>query len=79
MGDIWCVLGDFNVILCPAKMKGVRVGVQGSSIAESFEFDAFIQAVMVYLELPLVRKIFTKFHANGVSMSRIDRFLMSVG
>lgn len=74
---IWCVLGDFNSVLNRANKKGVSIVALNSALAESLEFEDFIEVIGL-MDLPLSGKRFTWFHSNGISMIRMDRILLSV-
>lgn len=73
-GVFW---GYFNAVICQAERKGVEVGEHGSSLVESLEFGAFIEEMRL-LDLPLLDRRFSRFYSNGVSMSRLDRVLISL-
>ncbi|KAK2407515.1 hypothetical protein QL285_043126 [Trifolium repens] len=72
----WCVLGDFNAVLHRNERKGVNFVAGSSSLAELTEFGEFV-AEMELVDLLVLGRRFTWFHPNGVSMSRIDRVLVS--
>jgi hypothetical protein len=76
-GDtLWCVLGDFNSVTDPIEMRGVA-SVDGVSHAlEMREFNQFMEE-MELMDVPLLGRQFTWFHPNGVTMSRLDRMLLS--
>lgn len=69
----WCILGDFNSIRCPGERKGVE-GFDRS--VEMNMFDDFISEAGL-LDLPLIGRKFTWYKADGLAMSRLDRFLIS--
>lgn len=58
LGDTWCVLGDFNAVICLAERKGVGVGTQVQPFTESPEFIVFIEAMNLE-ELPKLSRKFT--------------------
>jgi hypothetical protein len=74
-GGKWCVLGDFNAVLSPEDRRGVNAGT--SSNLEMRGFRSFLEDVDL-VDLPLLGRRFTWFHANGVAMSRIDRVWVSL-
>ncbi|KAK2356246.1 hypothetical protein QL285_093594 [Trifolium repens] len=77
-GDLWCVVGDFNSVREVEERRGVRDARETSSRAGIYDFNNFI-AGMELLELPLFGRSFTWTHPNGVSMSKLNRFLISEG
>jgi hypothetical protein len=72
----WCVMGDFNSVRDSDERRGVGQNHLGASSSEMVLFDAFINNLEM-VDLPLVGRNFTWFHPNGVSMSRLDRILIS--
>ncbi|GAU21183.1 hypothetical protein TSUD_11000 [Trifolium subterraneum] len=66
----WCVCGDFNSIRSDEERKG-RGGVVNFASFNSFIEDAALS------DLPLCGRQFTWYRGDGVSMSRLDRFLLS--
>ncbi|MCH84550.1 reverse transcriptase, partial [Trifolium medium] len=70
----WCVVGDFNAVCAPEERRGV--GEEVASNMEIRDFGAFIEDSEL-IDLSLLGRHFTWYHTNGVSMSRIDRFLVS--
>jgi hypothetical protein len=72
----WGLIGDFNATLNQEERRGVNAGVLSSARVEVAEFGDFVRD-MELIDLPLVGRNFTWFHPNGISMSRIDRFLVS--
>ncbi|GAU24549.1 hypothetical protein TSUD_148900 [Trifolium subterraneum] len=76
-GGRWCVVGDFNAVCRRDERMGVNSGDGGgSSLTEIGEFCKFIEELEL-VDLPLVGRRFTWYHANGRAMSRIDRILIS--
>jgi hypothetical protein len=76
-GDgLWCVVGDFNSVRNVTERKGVRSLSQDSRTLEMREFDDFLESLEL-VDLPLVGRKYTWFHPNGISMSRLDRVLIS--
>ena len=69
----WCVCGDFNSIRSFAERKS---RVVSSFIEDYSHFNLFIDSNILF-NLPLCGKNFTWFIGDGVSMSRLDRFLLS--
>ncbi|GKV49692.1 hypothetical protein SLEP1_g56430 [Rubroshorea leprosula] len=70
-GGNWCLMGDFNSI----KNEEERVGRSGSR-CEIRNFADFIREAGL-VDLSLIGRKFTWYQANGSSMSRLDRFLLS--
>ncbi|KAK2413305.1 hypothetical protein QL285_036031 [Trifolium repens] len=77
-GDLWCVVGDFNSVRVVEERRGLGEVRESSSRAGISDFNNFI-AGMELSELPLFGRTFTWTHPNGVSMSKLDRFLISDG
>jgi len=67
------VCGDFNAIWSPAERKSRMVG---TSVEDYSHFNQFI-ASNVLFDLPLCDRDYTWFRGDGVSMSCLDRFLLS--
>ncbi|GAU10126.1 hypothetical protein TSUD_423110, partial [Trifolium subterraneum] len=74
-GGKWCVGGDFIAVLHSSERKGVSTDTRQS---ERFLFNCFVEE-MELIDVPVLGKKFTWFSADGNSMSRIDRFLLSDG
>lgn len=71
--DAWCVLGDSNVVRS-CKERRSRSTINGN---ENFTpFNNFIDGYYL-IDLPLSGRNFTWYHEDGLSMSRLDRFLLS--
>jgi len=68
-----CVCGHFNSVRSAAERKG-RPTVFRHSDAEVF--NSFIHESLL-IDLPICGRLFTWYRGDGVSMSRIDRFLLS--
>ena len=69
----WCVCGDFNAIRSPAERESRVVG----TIVEDYShFNQFIDSNVLF-DLPLCDRNFTWFRGDGVSLSRLDRFLIT--
>ncbi|MCH88726.1 reverse transcriptase, partial [Trifolium medium] len=76
-GDgLWCVVGDFNSVRDCHERRGVGVRSVGGRSTEMVEFDNFLNDLEL-VDMPLIGRSFTWFHPNGVSMSRLDRVLIS--
>jgi hypothetical protein len=75
-GSVWCLLGDFNAVLNRVERRGVNQITTNLLSAEIAEFRDFVND-MELIDLPVLGRQFTWAHPNGVSMSRIDRVLMS--
>jgi len=67
-----CVCGDFNVVRCEEERRSVR---QGFRSFDHFPFTQFIEDYRL-VDLPLCGQNFTWYNGDGLSMSRIDRFLL---
>ncbi|PNX55418.1 cysteine-rich receptor-like protein kinase, partial [Trifolium pratense] len=71
----WVLGGDFNAIL----NSGERRGCNGGSMRnERIEFGLFVDS-MELVDIPVAGKKFSWFSADGKTMSRLDRFLLSEG
>jgi exonuclease III len=71
----WCVGGDFNAVLLASERRGSSAdGRQG----ERTLFNHFVED-MELIDVPVLGKKNSWFSADGKSMSRIDRFLLSEG
>jgi hypothetical protein len=73
---VWGVVGDFNAVLNCDERKGVNPLVTDTLNLEMIEFGDFVRDIELF-DLPILGRKFTWFHPNGVSMSRIDRLLVS--
>jgi exonuclease III len=71
----WCVGGDFNAVLLSSERKGSG---GDSRQGERILFNHFVED-MELIDVPVMGKKFSWFSADGKSMSRIDRFLLSDG
>jgi hypothetical protein len=69
----WCVCGDFNAIRSPYERKS---RVVGTSVEDYSHFNQFIDNNVLF-DLPLCDRNYTWFRGDCVSMSRLDRFLLS--
>jgi hypothetical protein len=74
-GGIWCVTGDFNAVMCPEERRGVNV--ESFANVEMRGFNSFFDDLDL-VDLPLLGRHFTWYHANGIAMSRIDRCWVSL-
>ncbi|MCH80359.1 endonuclease/exonuclease/phosphatase family protein, partial [Trifolium medium] len=75
-GGAWCVIGDFNAVLQRDERRGINSQSPMDVSVESIEFNNFVNN-MELLDLPVLGHKFTWLHPNGLSMSRIDRALVS--
>ncbi|KAK2426239.1 hypothetical protein P8452_40952 [Trifolium repens] len=73
---LWCVLGDFNSVRDSSERRGVTQLGSGGFSTEMVAFNSFITSLDL-VDMPLVGRTFTWFHPNGISMSRLDRLLLS--
>lgn len=71
----WCIDGDFNAITNEAERKR-RSGC--SSLQEISDFNNFIAGIELF-DVPVSGKKFSYFSSDGISMSRLDRFLVTEG
>jgi hypothetical protein len=71
----WCVGGDFNAVLHNSERKGRSAN---SREGERTLFNRFVEEMEV-IDVPVLGKKFSWYSADGKSMSRIDRFLLSEG
>ncbi|MCI07512.1 endonuclease/exonuclease/phosphatase family protein, partial [Trifolium medium] len=76
-GDIWCVVGDFNSVRDLEERRSCGQSVINGSSRDMVEFHNFLGGLGL-IDMPLISRRFTWFHPNGVSMSRIDRVLLSM-
>jgi len=67
------VCGDFNSILSTDERRG------RSMVFRQGEVDIFNKFIddSLLLDFPLCRRLYTWYRGDGVSMSRLDRFLLS--
>jgi hypothetical protein len=75
-GGVWCVVGDFNAMRRSEERRGIGTLAPSSPSMEMREFDHFITS-MGLEDIHTVGGNFTWFHSNGITMSRIDRVLVS--
>jgi exonuclease III len=68
-----CVCGDFNAVRCVDERQSLRVGQRP---LDHIAFSRFIDDTFL-IDLPLNGRKFTWYKGNGVTMSRLDRFLLS--
>jgi endonuclease/exonuclease/phosphatase family metal-dependent hydrolase len=67
------VCGDFNAVRCQEERRSLR----GGAIANDFQhFSVFIEDNDL-VDSPLCGRRYTWFRGDGISMSRIDRYLLS--
>lgn len=72
-GAAWCILGDFNVI-CSIEDRCNRS--EGDIYEDFSHFNQFIEGNFL-IDLPLCGRNFNWYHEDGMSMIRLDRFLLS--
>ncbi|PNY07495.1 cysteine-rich receptor-like protein kinase, partial [Trifolium pratense] len=68
-----CVCGDFNVVKHVEERRSVQGGHRS---LDHVPFSRFIEDNTL-VDLPLIGRKFTWFKGDGLSMSRLDRFLLS--
>ncbi|KAL8509574.1 hypothetical protein ACS0TY_016699 [Phlomoides rotata] len=71
--DLWCVCGDFNMILYQSERRGRGRFVRHTGVKQLRNFIENSELV----DLPLLKRKYTWYKDNGESCSRIDRFLIS--
>ncbi|GAU27978.1 hypothetical protein TSUD_373730 [Trifolium subterraneum] len=69
----WCLLGDFNAIRSNEEWKSRAVNNSNDNLVP---FNQFINDNSL-IDLPLRGRKFTWYRGDGLSMSRLDRFLLS--
>jgi hypothetical protein len=65
---LWCVLGDFNVVRDRNERIRLGVNLDGGRSSGMAAFDDFLNN-LEFVDIPLI--------ANGISMSRLDKVLIS--
>jgi hypothetical protein len=75
-GGLWCIVGDFNSFRNGDERMGIRYDMSTIYSREMGEFDGFVEELGL-IDMPLVGRRFTWLHPNGLSMSRLDRVLLS--
>ena len=68
-----CVCGDFNSVRSIDERKGKGMVFRKS---EANMFNKFIDDSLL-IDLPICGRLFTWYRGDGISMSRLDRFLLS--
>jgi len=77
LGNVgWCILGDFNAVRDRGERRGVNDVASPSQILDMRNYQNFVRAVEL-ADHHLLGRRFTWYHANGRTMSRIDRVLIS--
>jgi len=71
--DCLCVCGDFNSVRSNDEKKGRRSIFRQ---VEADHFNRFIEDCSL-IDLPICGRLFTWYRGDGVSMSRLDHFLLS--
>jgi len=71
---VWCVVLDFNSIRRAG--EGRNAGVDGDHRREMRRFNDFIESSKL-LDIPIVRRKYTRYKPNGLIKSRIDWILVS--
>jgi hypothetical protein len=69
----WCILGDFNAVRSSEERRSRSVNINNDDFAP---FNHFIDDNFL-VDLPLYGRNFTWYRGDGLSMSRLDRFLVS--
>lgn len=72
----WSIVGDFNAVRNTNERKGTLAN-SSQSIRESAQFNDFILD-MELVDVLVTGKKYTWYRPNGSSMSRLDRFLVSM-
>jgi hypothetical protein len=73
---LWCIMGDFNSVRECDERRGLGGVSSGGLSSEMTAFNSFLVDLEL-VDMPLVGRAFTWFHPNGVTMSRLDRLLIS--
>ena len=74
IGDVnFCICGDFNSVRSETERKGRSVVFRQ---LDTNNFNNFIDGILL-IDLPLCGRMFTWYRGDGISMSRLDRFLLS--
>jgi len=68
-----CVCGDFNSVRCVEERKGRGVVFRQ---VDADVFNKFINDCSL-IDLPICGRLFTWYRGDGISMSRLDQFLLS--
>jgi hypothetical protein len=69
-------VGDFNSVKSGDGRRGIRNDMSTLYSREMVEFDGFVEELGL-IDMSFVGRRFTWFHPNGLSMSRLDRVLLS--
>jgi endonuclease/exonuclease/phosphatase family metal-dependent hydrolase len=69
----WCILGDFNAVRSIEERRSRSVNINNDDFAP---FNHFIDDNFLF-DLPLCGRNFTWYRGDGLSMSRLDHFLLS--
>jgi len=72
-GQNVCVCGDFNAVRVEEERRSFRGGIAS---LDAFPFNLFIEDNML-IDLSFCGRRYTWFKGDGLSMSRLDRFLLS--
>jgi hypothetical protein len=70
------VLGDFNVVRDRNERIGLGLNLDEGRSSEMAVFDDFLNNLEL-VDMPLIGKRFMWFHPNGISLSRLDKVLIS--
>jgi exonuclease III len=70
----WFIVGDINAVLVPEERRGMRV--DSTLTSKMRRFKVFIVDLEV-IDIPLLGRRFTWYNANEMTVSRIDRVLVS--
>ena len=68
-----CVCGDFNYVRSEEERRGRSVVFRQ---VDADNFNNFIDSSFL-IDLPICGRLFTWYRGDGVSLSRLDRFLVS--
>jgi len=71
--DNVCVCGDFNSVRMEEERRGRNVNFRQ---LDANNFNNFIDGTFL-IDLPICGRLYTWYRGDGISMSRIDRFLVS--
>ncbi|KAH1209142.1 hypothetical protein GmHk_15G043746 [Glycine max] len=72
--NIWCMVGDFNVVRSLEERRGI-VGQRVGCSRETEEFNTFLDT-MELGDIPMIGRKFTWYKAGGLARSILDRMVV---